>query len=195
MGLFNKNQLNAQPQDDRYRLEQKYKLCRGNLIAMVAFTVVNVAFCIFGVDLYFLFSAYIPLFCVDLGNLLTGRYPAETYTGDFEGMNIFNDTFFYVTVVIALALITVYFLCWLLSKKHKVAWLIVALSLFAADTAGMVFLGGLSWDNIIDILFHIWVLYYLIIGVVAHFKLRKLDEQEILLTPEDINIQNPDIQH
>lgn len=192
MGIFN-SANNGVAVAERQRLEQNYKICRSNLILVVVFTLINVALIAFDANLYFLFSAFLPFFITDLGKLLSGRYPADFYVGDYEGVDVMNDTFFYIMVAVALVFILAYFLCWLLSGKRRVAWIIVALVLFAVDTVCMMLLGGFSLDSIVDILFHAWVLYYLIIGVVAHFKLNKLAEQELLATPDELNVHTQDI--
>lgn len=58
------------------------------------------------------------------------------------------------------------------------AWLIVALVLFALDTL-MMLLGGIGLDSIVDILFHGWVIISLSMGISAHFKLKKLPEEPV----------------
>ena len=79
--------------------------------------------------------------------------------------------------------IAVYFVCWLLSKKHY-AWMIVALVLFSMDTLAMVALYVLVGDfsGILDVLIHAWVMFYLITGVINGYKLKKQPDEEIQST-------------
>ena len=64
-------------------------------------------------------------------------------------------------------------MCWLFSKKRR-GWLIVALVLFSLDTAFLL----LNFDIsvIVDILFHGYIIYSLVTGVIAAGKLRTLEE-------------------
>lgn len=144
---------------------------------VVVFTLINSAMLIFNSGYYFLFSAYIPYYLTGTAMFLCGRFPAEYYT-DMADFEFFDQTFFVVAVVISAVIMLLYLLCWLLSKNHRVGWLIFALVMFAADTAAMFVIGGIALDSIIDILFHAWVIYYLGAGIYAHFKLKKLQPEE-----------------
>ena len=44
-------------------------------------------------------------------------------------------------------------------------------------TLAMIVLYGVALDSILDIFFHVWVLYYLITGIRAHYKLKELPEE------------------
>ena len=79
---------------------------------------------------------------------------------------------------VAAVLTLLYLLAWLCSKKQWVGWLIFALVFFVLDTVGMLLSIVIATDMIIDILFHAWVIYYLILGIHAHFKLKKLPPDE-----------------
>ena len=56
--------------------------------------------------------------------------------------------------------------------------MIFAAVLFGLDTAGMLFLEGLTGENAFDLLFHAWFLFSLISGISAYFKLKKLPPEE-----------------
>jgi len=71
-----------------------------------------------------------------------------------------------------------YLLAWIMSSKNRVGWLTFALVLFGIDTVGMLLIGGIALESVIDILFHGWVIYYLISGIIAHNKLKKLPIEE-----------------
>ena len=66
-----------------------------------------------------------------------------------------------------------------------------ALVFFALDTVGYllysVVYGGFGFKSLIDVLFHAWVLYYLINGLVANAKLKRLGEEAELTDETDIN--------
>lgn len=71
-------------------------------------------------------------------------------------------------------------MCWIFSKKHY-GWMIVALTLFIMDSICMciLYLYAKEFSGILDVAIHIWVLYYLIVGVKCGVKLSKIPEQEI----------------
>lgn len=148
----------------------QYNAARGNLVLVVIFSLINVVLCLLGQDTYFLFSAIVPYFIASVGALWGGLYPPEYYSD----MDMTEADFWPMGLVVALAavaivIIAVYFVCWLLSKKH-VAFMIVALVLFIIDTVLMPILFGFSLDLILDYVFHAWVLGSLIWGIVHYFK-------------------------
>jgi hypothetical protein len=59
-----------------------------------------------------------------------------------------------------------------MSRKNRVGWLIFALVFFGLDTLGMLIFNGIAADGIIDIVFHAWIIYYLVVGIIAHNKLK-----------------------
>ena len=200
MGLFRNNNFQVLPQ--KSQLELKYNTARMNLLMMIIFTAVNILFISLGSATYFLFSAAIPYYFVSLGAVMCGRMPAEYYE-DAEAFEFMNPTFYWIMVVLAVVLILIYLLCWVASKKSS-GWLVGATVLFGIDTLGMFYLYGFNIEMIVDILFHIWVLIYLIIGLVAHNKLKNLPEEEPVDKTEmqnttdegfaantDVNEQNP----
>ncbi|MBP5765950.1 MAG: hypothetical protein J6X47_03075, partial [Clostridia bacterium] len=61
-----------------------------------------------------------------------------------------------------------------------VGWLIAALVCFVIDTVILVIIGfdpGRVFGSVVNIVFHIWVIVSLILGIVAHFKLKKAAEK------------------
>ena len=166
MGLFNRGGKNV-VLSERDRMIQKHNVCRSNLLLLIIFTIINIVLIATKADSYFLFSAFVPYFITDIG-------------AAFGGEAFLTAPVFYIMLAIALLILVVYFLCWLFSKKH-IAWLIVALALFIVDTVCMLavylLFGGIM-SAMLDVLFHAWVLYYLISGVVAYFKLKRIPEYE-----------------
>lgn len=181
MGLFNKQNNYAPTQ--RQALEMKYMSARTNFLLVAIFTAINLCLLVANSNTYFLFSAYVPYMLVDLGMFLCGKYPAELYEGELAGMEFLDDSFFVITLVIAVAILAFYVLTWFMSGKHRVGWMIAALVLFAADTIIMFAMCGIALEMILDILFHAWVLYYLAMGIYAHYKQKTLPPDEEELAP------------
>ena len=146
--------------------EQRYKSSRVSLLLLIIFTSVNIVLLVTQSNTYFLFSATIPYFVVDMGMYLTGMYPPEYYaeTGMIEFM---DSSVFVFAISVAVLLLLLYFVCWLLSGKHKTGWLVTALVFFSLDTVAMIWLYGISSDMIMDVLFHVWVIVDLAGGIRA----------------------------
>ena len=172
---MNRNVKNIPP---RALCEAKYNSARMNLLLVLGMTLLNIVVCCFGSDRYFLFSASIPYYLVLLGSIMTGRMPEEYYTDWPASEPFLGIGFLVVMAVIAVAMLLVYLACFLLSKKNRVGWLITAAVFFGIDTLGMLWLYGISADAIFDIVFHAWVLYYLITGVINGLKLKNLPEDD-----------------
>lgn len=136
---------------------QKFNSARSNLLLVLVLTLVNIGLLIAGSDTFMLFSASIPYYAVCL----------PVVWGEFE--------LFVVGCVLAVVLMVLYFLCWLLSKKHP-GWLVVALVLFILDTLALIgfYLLAEEISGIMDVVIHVWVLYYLVNGIFAARKLKNL---------------------
>lgn len=170
-------QMQGQP-SPRALYEQKYRTSRMNLLLVVAFTAINLILLVTNANSYFLFSAFIPYFVTSLGMLFCGRFPEEYYEDGFADMTFLDNAVFVVLLIISIIMTLSYLLTWIMSSKNRSAWLIVALVLFGLDTLGMIFLGGISFDSILDIVFHVWVIYYLVIGIKAAKNLKDLPPEE-----------------
>lgn len=175
MGLFKKQETATVP-TQRELYDQSYKNARNNLMLAIVFTAVNMILMVAGSDTYFLFSAFVPYMLVVFGALFGGMAPEEYYESGLLTPGAGDPTVFYVLLAIAVVILALYFVCWLLSKNRHVGWLIFALVLFAIDTVLMLLSGDVT-ESIIDIVFHGWVLFCLISGISAHFKLKKLPEE------------------
>ena len=148
----------------------QYAVARGNLLLIVIFTLVNVVLCLLGTDMYFLFSAIVPYFIALVGAEWCGLYPQEYYAemGITEA-DLWPTGFIAVFAAISIVIIALYFVCWLLSKKH-VAFMIAALVLFVIDSIAMFVLFVPGVDMIVDYIFHAWVLISLTIGIIHYFR-------------------------
>ncbi len=175
----------------RHQLEQKYTTSRLNLLLLMIFTTVNVVMLLTKSFTYFLFSASIPYFLVNLGMLVCGLYDPEYYIQEgLVGMEFVDSSFLVVMTVIAALILIAYLACFFFSKNMNGGWLIVALVLFGIDTLGMFALYDISADMLIDILFHIWVIYYLVLGISAWRKMKTVPvqhftEEELLMVNEN----------
>ncbi len=156
---------------DRAALERGYKNSRANLLLVVVFTLINIILAATGSSSYFLFSAFLPYIVSLFGLSFTGH-------SDFVSSDLLiaGDWFLYLTLGFSAAVLILYFVFYLLSNKHY-GWLIPALVFFAIDCAFIAyfaFSGGFDFSLTLDILFHVWVLISLILGVVNGAKLKKL---------------------
>ncbi len=172
------NNSKAAGGSEREILESKYKNSISNLLIIVAFTLLNVILLISNSDTYFLFSAFIPYLLADYGMFFCGMYPEEYYY-DVPDMEFSDKSTLVIALAIAAVILLIYLLCWFLAKKKKVGWLIGALVLFIIDTAAMLIMGGISADSAIDMIFHAWVIFSLVNGIINYRKLKKLPEAAV----------------
>ena len=159
-----KNNPAAVATTPRQLTELKYKRSRYNLLLVTIVSVIN----LFSLSLsqtYFLFSAQIPSFFVEL----------FMYTEE-GGIAPFADLI--IPIVLGVILTIPYLLCFFFSKKRP-GWMVAALVFFVFDCIFLVTMYYLS-DVIIDLLFHAWVLFYLVTGVINGYKLKKMPEDEPL---------------
>lgn len=157
-------------------LENQYNSARKNLLAVAAFSLINLILLVVDSFTYFLFSASIPYILADTAKYLCGMYPPEYYDFDYADGLFFSRGVFWVAFVLALLIVAFYVLCFVLSGKNRVGWLITGLVFFALDTVFMFYNYGIAADMIMDIIFHGWVIVILSVGIHAHFKRKKLIE-------------------
>lgn len=169
---------NNQPMSKQQMFLSQYNSARTNLLLVAGFSAINLIMLIGQTFTYFLFSASIPYAIVDLAMDLCGMYPQEYYGEDYGLYEFFPQSLFIVATILAIIIIALYVLCFFFSKKQRVGWLITALVLFAIDTAGMFFYYGIRVDMLMDIVFHIWILVILSLGIAAHFRLKALPEEQ-----------------
>jgi hypothetical protein len=95
------------------------------------------------------------------------------------------QTLKYIMLVIAAVAVGLYVLCWFLSKKH-VGWMIAAAALFVVDTMFLILYYGVSVDFLMDYLFHAWVLFILIRGIVSYYRAKQLENAASFVGAEAI---------
>lgn len=149
----------------RINAEKNFTKSRNNLLAVVLFSLVNVVLTLFNAEISFLFSATFPMVSIGFGTAL------------FEETG--SNVFMIIGIIIALISIAFYGLCFLLSKKNK-AFILVAFVFFVMDTLLLILFIVIAFDAsiLLDIVFHAWILYYLIIGVKASSDLKKMPPEE-----------------
>lgn len=138
---------------EREILQKKFSSGRVNLLIAIVLTVVNVVLLYMGSDSMMLFSISFPYYLVIFAAML-----------EID-----------ILLLIAAVSLFVYFLCWLLGKKRP-GWILAAAIFMVLDTlclAGLYLLAE-EISGIMDVLFHIWILYYLFSGYAAAKKLSKL---------------------
>lgn len=156
----------------RQNYERKYKASRANLLLVVIATAINMLLIATGSDTYFLFSAFIPYFLTTIGMVQCGLLPPEYYEYPMEDYIFYDKSLFVALLIISIILTSLYLLAWFMSRKNRVGWLIFALVFFGLDTLGMLIFNGIAAEGIIDIVFHAWIIYYLVVGIIAHNKLK-----------------------
>lgn len=152
MNIFNNRQngvTNVGTNDIEYnQCLSKYATARCNLLSVFGFTMLNIVLAILNANIYMLFSAQIPY--------------AFAYTGYLDAAELGDKSYLITGAIIAVAITLPYLLLWVFSKKHY-ACMIAAIVYFALDCIFLIL--NFNVDFIIDILFHILVMYYLIMGV------------------------------
>jgi len=167
------NNNNAQKLSPEY-LQKQQSGARSSLLAVLLFTVINLAMLLLDTGRYFLFSATVPQFLTAFGmgmDMGLGHYGIGPFTG--------------IALAVSAAILVLYLLCWLLSKKRP-GWLIAALVFFILDSVVLLvaclLMDSLA-DSILDLVFHIWVIVQLSIGISAGSKLKKLPPEAPVQTP------------
>ena len=137
---------------------------RVNTLLMLGLTVLNIVLTLIEADLNFPFSALLPQIAVSFAQ------ESSYYFGAAE------TAIWYGIAVIPIAL----FLVSLLLSVKRPGWLWLSLILFLLDTGVLAYLAILEFavSDIIDLLFHAWVLFYLVRGVIAIYKLKEFPEEE-----------------
>ena len=173
------------------KLTRRAQSARMYIIVVVLFTVVNIALMLFGSLTYFLFSVSLPYYFCYFMSLYTGRMPKEIYGSEWDGFQFLPDGLFWLAVVVSVVVLAMYAVCFFASQNKKknedgsvtvsysMGWLIAALALFTIDTLiyiiMMAVLIGFQMSMLIDLAIHIYVIVTLVMGVIAAYKLKKLN--------------------
>ena len=176
------------PRMKRAALYSKFSAARMNILLLIVFSVINILSLTLGSGGFFLFTGAIPYQIVDIGIKLCG-FESEEYYTQLGIAPAFDKAFLTVFILIAVAILVLYLLCWLFSKKRGSVWLKVALALVSADTMAMLLGGNLS-TMLLDAVFHIWLIVIIFIGISSYDKLKampkEIDEPAEEYTEEEI---------
>lgn len=170
------------PRIQKQMLTNRYSAARLNLLLFIIFSAVNIILLAVGANTYFLFSASIPYIIVKTGMFSCGLLPPEYYGDELAAMEFADKSVFAISIVIAFLVLGMYFLCWFLSRKNNVRWLSIGLVLIVFDTLMLILNSG--FGAIVDLLFHIWIIVIIGMGISAHNKLRKLPKEETIIEGE-----------
>lgn len=148
------------------KLKKRINVAKSTILMVAVLTLINIAAIVFDAAYSFPFSAYVP------------QFVTAVFAGIAEEQG--TDSILYIGIAVAVLLSLVYVALWFGAKK-KNTFLIVALVFFAIDTAFFIYSLFLYFDAsyIIDIAFHAWVIFDLVLGISAYSQLKKIPEQEI----------------
>ncbi len=147
------------------KIRTAYDNARSNLLIAIIFTIINVAFIFMETDTMFLFSSTIPYYFALLG---------------WYWESIIELGIGIVIIVLLLGL-------WLISKKYVVG-LVLATIYFVIDTIFMLWVYDFQFDAsiLIDILFHVWIIFYLVGGLIYHKNNKnKTEEPEFVVEVDE----------
>ena len=161
------------------RQMSKFDKARHNLLLVVIFSTINLILYVAEVDYYLLFSATAPMLSYGVGWDLAYEFH--------------DDNFLVAGLVIAAVIILLYLACWALAKRRR-GFIIAAFVLFMFDCLIYAYLlvdilsyGEFVASELIDIVFHIWILIAMISGLMAWKKLRGINTDEIKSESDDIS--------
>ena len=149
-------------------LMAKARSGRHALLLIILFTIINLVMVLLDSGTYFLFSASVPYYVTLMFKAWENGFSVGAWV---------NGPTTFAALAFSFVVLTLYFLCWLLSGKRR-GWLIAALVLFVIDTIAMLCLNWLLYEsllpNVVDLVFHIWAIAELFQAIRAQKKLRKL---------------------
>lgn len=157
----------------RERVETWYRNARYVIMASILFTVLCTALSLMNPH-PFLFALTIPHALILWGYLSSGMASAgllEAYAQSEFAIAPMENLPFSTALIAALFVLLLYIVCWFRSKDYHAGWLIAALIFTLADTAAMLVINGF---HPVGIVFHGGVIAFLIIGIVSHFRLKKM---------------------
>ena len=153
----------------------QYNAARATLLLAIILTAINIfMLTVFKDTTYFVFSFMIPFYLVNTAAYITGKLPAEYYEGSLSDYEFYPASTLYIAVAIAAVILAVYVIAYVFSSKHRTAFLILALVLFAIDTLGTVYLFYDDYKSVLlTFLFEAFFLYELIRAIRASMKLNR----------------------
>ena len=168
----------------RERQEMWYRNARYFIMASVLLTGLCTVLSLLGHHPFHLTLA-IPHALILWGYLSSGQAPTSVYESYVESgfeVPVSNDSTLMFATTAALFVLLLFIVCWYRSKDYHVGWIITALVLMLVDTAAMLVIYGFSPFGLV---FHAGVITLQIIGIRAHFKLKKTPPDYPDLIPLD----------
>jgi len=165
--------------DQKLKFKKSILLARKNLVWMVVFTIITMILSSLFSGFPVALSAFVPQFALKIGILFHEEGSVDWYL--------------IASIAYAACLLLSYYACAVLAKKHA-SWLIPALALFAFDAYMLVMFVRTDFDiaSIVNLIFHLWVLYYLVLGIIAYYKLRQMaDKNQTIVSVVEAEV-NPD---
>lgn len=157
---------------ERKQLESKKKSNFFSLILMLIFSAINIPALLFANTVFYFSLAstqMVTLNCIERVRIQDGW----AYLVDEKNNPVLRDTGSVLMLTgIALAIIAVFLVLLLLSKK-KFITLYIAAALFIVDTVLLLFTGNLA-DSILNLVFHAWIIYSFVVVIIAENKLRRI---------------------
>ena len=146
----------------RKHLQQQVNIGRQTLLGVIVMTLINLGMLLGNGDTYLIFSASVPYYMTLLGKMLD---------------NLRNGKYTLTGLVIAVAILLVYFVLWLLSQKRGgILW--AAVVALCIDLAALILfshlLTGSLLSSVVDILFHLVAIYQIGKGAANWKKLKDL---------------------
>lgn len=159
----------------RLKEETRFRSCRVSILILFIFTIVNIILILSDSGIYFLFTAMFPYWITTLPFYITEQ-PGILVCAVFA--------------LIGAVLTVPYLLAFLFSNKHP-GWFIFSAIYFAIDCLILIFffvtdmmadgmeeyLLDLLRSYLFDILFHVYVMVELLLGIKSASKLKKLDAE------------------
>lgn len=165
--------------NQKVKFKKNILFARKNLLVMVLLTIITMILSSLFSGFPVALSAFVPQFALKVGILFHEEGSVDWYL--------------IASIAYAACLLLSYYACAVLAKKHA-SWLIPALALFAFDAYMLVMFvrNDFNVASIVNLIFHLWVLYYLVLGIIGYYKLRQMaDKNKTKVSTGETEV-NPD---
>ena len=176
----------SKPIKTKEMYQRDLNMSRMNLLLSVIFTVVNLVTVMISITTSFFFSASLPHYLTLFFAINCGRFDPSYYQSVLEAehgadwktlypnwesaFQFLDSSIFWLVFAFSIAIIVGLFLLWFFSKKYRVCSMIT-LSYYIVDTLFLVafsfFVGAGGIELILQLLFHLWIVYYAVLAVRA----------------------------
>lgn len=153
------NTQDAQRLAEREKWLRFYNSARVNFLLILVFTVLNIILRLTESGVYFLFSAAMPTYFVDVAMDLGGGKAVLT-----------------VALMFAALSLVFYLIAFIFSKKPRLGWMIAGTLVLLLDTL-ILAVGYVLTSVLIDLFFHIYLFVSQVLGLIAAIHLARLPEE------------------